>query len=299
MLLFQLAKPMMDPLMKKRKAEVNERLQEKEKKPKVDEPVVDQITNKSAPYADKAYPEQIALKKEKMLSVLAQLTKEIKKANEKILGYIKKQMEVNNKLICPFDGVIESPLITQYRNKCDFTVGKSLSRYWVVTFLMFSLQLGLNPETNELTIGFRVSTYKEGSCAVGPACHLAFIPEAMKNTVQLFETYFRNSSREPFNPEDHSGFWRQLLVRANVVGDVLVIVIVNKAGATEEEMNSIKDELKLFAAKNNIGSLYFQELAPRRSGEDPGVEHLFGNVNLIERLCGLEFSISPLAFFQV
>lgn len=117
--------------------------------------------------------------------------------------------------------------------------------------------------------------------------------------MKLFESYFRKSKKSAFNPEDHSGFWRQLLIRVNLIGDVLVIVMVNKAGATDEEMITTKNDLKLFAEAENISSLYFQVLAPRRSGEDPPVEHLSGKTELVERLCDLEFSISPLAFFQV
>lgn len=114
---------MMDPLIRKRKAEATE-TSKKDKIPKVTEPVIDQILKKSAPYSDKSYSEQIALKNEKMINVLALLTKEIKKANEKLLSFIQKQKEANNNLICDFEGVIESPIVTQYRNKCDFTVGK-------------------------------------------------------------------------------------------------------------------------------------------------------------------------------
>lgn len=159
---------------------------------------------------------------------------------------------------------------------------------------------GLNPETGELTLGFRISTYKEGSYAVGPISHLEFIPDAMRDIVGVFETHFRSSGRKAYNPEDHSGFWRQVLVRSNLAGEVLAIVAVHPQNLTVEELDSVKNDLKILGEANkNVASLYFQALGPKKSGEDPPLEHVMGSIHLVEKLCGLEFSISPLAFFQV
>lgn len=164
---------------------------------------------------------------------------------------------------------------------------------------MYRAIAGVNPDTDELTLGFRVSTYKEGSIAVGPISHLAFISDAMQEVVRVFEMHFRASGRKAFNPEDHSGFWRQILVRSNLAGEVLVIVMVHPQDLSTEEMESVKNELKSVAEANKIASLYFQALGKKQSGEDPPLQHITGATNLVEKLCGLEFSISPLAFFQV
>ena len=157
----------------------------------------------------------------------------------------------------------------------------------------------MNPETDELTLGFRVSTYKEGSYAVGPVSHLTFISDAMREIVRVFEEHFRASGRMPYNPEDHSGFWRQVLVRTNLAGEVLAIAQVHPQNLSTEEIDSVKSELKKIAEANKVVSLYFEAVGPKKSGEDPPLEHLMGSAHLVEKLCGLEFSISPLAFFQV
>lgn len=159
--------------------------------------------------------------------------------------------------------------------------------------------IGVNPETDVLTLGFRVSTYKEGSIAVGPIDHLAFIPDAMKEVVRVFEAYFRASNRKAYNPEDHSGFWRQVLVRTNLLGETMAIVAIHPQNLSPEELLTLKNELKTVAEENKIVSLYFQAMGPKKPGEEPPLEHLMGTTHLVEKLCGLEFSISPQAFFQV
>ncbi|XP_057378243.1 tRNA (uracil-5-)-methyltransferase homolog A-like [Daphnia carinata] len=277
----KLAKPMQDPLIKKRKAEADAEGQKKAKKePKGESlPIVEQITKKTVPYAGKPYSEQLTLKHQDMMTVLKKLTKEVRNAHSQAGSFIQKK-KVAYGAICELAEIIPSPVSGKYRNKCEFTVG-------------------VNPETDELTLGFRVSTYKEGSYAVGPVSHLAFISDAMREIVSVFEAHFRASGRKPYNPEDHSGFWRQVLVRTNLAGEVLAVVQVHPQNLSVEELESVKNDLNKVAEANKVVSLYFEAAGPKKPGEDPPLEHVMGSTHLIEKLCGLEFSISPLAFFQV
>ena len=292
---------MQDPLIRKRKANAEG---EGEKKPRICEPINDQVTKKTVPYAGKPYEEQLSLKKEEMLAVLKKLTKEVKEANYKDLYFLKKKIEAHQGYICDFAEMIPSPVLEKYRNKCEFTAGNLffahlLKLHHINTLTHdISCVIGVNPETDELTLGFRVSTYKGGSIAVGPVSHLAFISDAMQKVVSVFEAHFRASGRKAFNPEDHSGFWRQILVRSNLAGEVLVIVMVHPQDLSTEEIESVKNELKSLAEANKIASLYFQAVGKKQSGEDPPLQHVTGATHLVEKLCGLEFTISPLAFFQ-
>lgn len=279
----KLAKPMQDPLIKKRKAEA-EADPERQKKAKNELkgepiPIAEQITRKTVPFAGKTYSEQLTLKHQDMMTVLKKLTKEVRNAHQQAGHFIQKK-KVAHGAICELAEIIPSPVSEKYRNKCEFTVG-------------------VNPETDELTLGFRVSTYKEGSYAVGPVSHLAFISDAMREIVGVFEAHFRASGRKPYNPEDHSGFWRQVLVRTNLAGEVLAVVQVHPQNLSVEELESVKNDLKKVAEANKVISLYFEAVGPKKPGEDPPLEHVMGSTHLVEKLCGLEFSISPLAFFQV
>lgn len=121
----------------------------------------------------------------------------------------------------------------------------------------------------------------------------------MMEVIPVFEKHFRSSGRAAFNPEDHSGFWRQVTVRTNLQNHVLVMVAVNPLNVTPVEMESVKKELEVLGKENNIHSLYIHLVGQKKSGEEPPLEHILGATHLVERLCDLEFSISPLAFFQV
>lgn len=117
---------MQDPLIKKRKAAEAE-AQGEEKRPRVEVPIADQIVLKAAPYAHKTYDEQLEIKKKDMVKVLTNLTREIKKLHYQIKPYIRAQEAVNSGLICPFLGIIPSPVREKYRNKCDFTIGNNIT----------------------------------------------------------------------------------------------------------------------------------------------------------------------------
>ncbi len=135
--------------------------------------------------------------------------------------------------------------------------------------------------------------------AVGPISHLTFIPDAMKTAVQLFETHFRSSGRKPFDPKDQSGFWRQLLLRSNLEGKILAIVMVHTQNLTTDDMEQVKMDLRSLIDGTIISSLYFQSFGFKNSKEEPPIHHLAGSTHLLEKLCGLEFAISPLASFPV
>lgn len=120
----KLAKALQDPLIKKRKAEEEELEKDDQKKMKTTESVEVQIKKVTVPYVDKPYDEQLKLKRVEMEKFLADLTREIIKANEKIKPFVRIQKKKFNGLVCPLVDVIPSPATEKYRNKCEFTVGK-------------------------------------------------------------------------------------------------------------------------------------------------------------------------------
>ena len=122
---------MQDPLIKNRKSEAEN---QNEKRLKSDESVEDQVKNVTVSLSHEPYAKQMEIKKKEMHSVLAKLTQEIRKANFKIKPHIDKQIEINNGLICPFSDVVESPVTSKYRNKCEFTVGKAYVKFPLFSF---------------------------------------------------------------------------------------------------------------------------------------------------------------------
>lgn len=83
---------------------------------------------KAAPFANMNYNEQLELKRTTMINTLEILAGKIGDANYLVSEYVDKQKELNSGLICPFQGVIPSPVCDQYRNNFNFTIGKSLNQ---------------------------------------------------------------------------------------------------------------------------------------------------------------------------
>jgi hypothetical protein len=48
---------------------------------------------------------------------------------------------------------------------------------------------------------------------------------------------------EPYNPVDHSGYWKTILVRTNVKGEAMVCVGAHCQSLTEEEVDAWKAEI--------------------------------------------------------
>lgn len=121
-----MAKPVQDPLIKKRKAEAEAEIdgEKKARKELKNETltITEQITKKTVPYAGKTYSEQLSLKKQDMLTVLKKLTKEVRNAHQKAGNFIQSK-KVAFGAICEFTEMIPSPVSEKYRNKCEFTVG--------------------------------------------------------------------------------------------------------------------------------------------------------------------------------
>ena len=155
---------------------------------------------------------------------------------------------------------------------------------------------GLNPDTEQLTIGHRIRG--DSSWAVKPISDLTYIPDAIKKAVEILENHFRSSGREPYHPEGRSGFWRHLRLRSNLDGQVLALVMVHQQDLTSDDLDEIKSKLRSLIKDTPIVSLHFQ-VVPSSHMEKQDVELIAGSTHIIEKMCGLQFAISPLASFQV
>lgn len=183
-------------------------------------------------------------------------------------------------------------------NLISLLVNKIYKHINLFSWIHNIFSIGVNPETKLLTVGFR-NCYD-----VNPIHHHAFIPDAMKTAVQLFETHFKSSGRKAYEPysDDLSGFWRQLLLRTNIDGQILAVAIVHPQDLTPDDMEQVKANLRSLVEGTHISSLFFEATESKYvSKERPidGIEHLYGSTHLLEKLCGLELSISPLTSFPV
>lgn len=120
--------------------------------------------------------------------------------------WMDKQRKKNNGFICELLDIVGSPITESYRNKCEFTIG-------------------IDDETKLPTVGFRLSSYDKGCIGVAPVQNLNHIPEQMKAAVQRFQIFIRKSKYTVFSPEDHSGYFRQLVIRVSNFTEELMLIV--------------------------------------------------------------------------
>ncbi|XP_061458313.1 tRNA (uracil-5-)-methyltransferase homolog A [Rhineura floridana] len=292
----RLAKPKADPIIKKRKREEEEGGEMKEqaaaKCPELskngrEEPLSKQIADVVTPLWNISYEEQLAKKEQECEQVLLKLTREIGNNNRALLPWLFVQKEKYGGLCCSLEGVKASPLQTEYRNKCEFLIG-------------------IGPNQEDKTVGFRLGKYKGGTCAVVEPFDTIHIPAVTKKVVKAFQDYIRSTPYGVYSPETYEGHWKQLTVRTSRNGHIMAIAYFNPQKLNKEELMELQTSLAKYFMEgtgkdSGITSLYFVQEGQRKSPnrEDLTLEHVAGDKYIYEDLLGLKFRISPHAFFQV
>lgn len=227
-------------------------------------PIEERIAKSATPFAHLPYDEQLSMKQEMAFNVLKKLGREVSRLNPGLQDFIRWQKLRRKGSICELDPIIPSPVVDGYRNKCEFTVG-------------------VNSDSGAPTIGFRVSSYKEGNISVGPIDDLKHISDKMKKVVKSVEEYIRSTLYDPFNPMTHDGVWRQVTLRTSSNGDCMVIVHVHPQQLEPGDIQAIKDGLIDYCSTN---------------GEEAGVTSLYCVVSG-QRLVQLDYCIFRGCLFEV
>ncbi|ODN01495.1 tRNA (uracil-5-)-methyltransferase A [Orchesella cincta] len=264
------AKAAEDPLVKKRLCDDVDKVEEGFVP---NESIADSIRRVTTPWWNVPYDIQL----ERKMTLISDVFREMK------TGILSAHSQLKNtSVLC--NGIVEkikpSPVTEHYRNKCEFSIG-------------------YNPESKEKTVGFRLSSYKRGSTAVGPIDTVTHLPNFMVQSALKFQDFVRQSKFEVYDPETHDGCFRQLTVRVTSKDDVMLMVLLSDKKITPEDFQSLKDELKNSFSKENIKSFYVKLLNDHGQPDKTPPELLFGSETITEKLMGLKFEISPEAFFQV
>ncbi|XP_011300538.1 tRNA (uracil-5-)-methyltransferase homolog A [Fopius arisanus] len=280
------AKPAPDPFIKRKIESQND----SSKKQKLEEsetisPEL-QVKASTTPLWNIPYPKQLEIKFKEIRSVVEKLGQTIWKQNAPLSKWIQQQEIKNDGLICELLPILSADETEEYRNKCEFTVGKSR-------------------DGKEIVIGFRLSSYAAGSTAVGPIDDLCHIPKSMKTAVKLFQEFIRDSKLEPYDPVNHQGYWSQITARTTRLNHLMLIIVIHPQELSDGELTTLKESICRFFEEEgkeaNVTSLYFQTITRRDPrGEGGGsLEHLSGSEYIEEKLLDMKFRVSPQAFFQV
>ncbi|XVE79741.1 hypothetical protein DITRI_Ditri14bG0081200 [Diplodiscus trichospermus] len=272
------------------------------------------------PLAHMPYGEQLEHKKNSVVQMLKKLTRNARKAcpnGVSLPEWVLKSRERGG-LPCELEGIIESPVVNGYRNKCEFSVGYS--------------------QQGKPTVGFMLGNFREGVTAVEEPVDCPNVSKIACKYSSVFQEYLQQSSLPIWNRFKNTGFWRQLTVRegrsagkvvdenleANI-SEVMLIVQVCSVGFDDEQKTSEFERLaQAFAAGAAANSptlpltaFIIQDHqgisnvapadAPLRSIPIPKAEdglQLDTTNNVVEArihdcISNLRFSISPTAFFQV
>ena len=242
-----------------------------------DRPVTERIKSAVTPLADKDYKDQLEHKNKTIKELLEKLKKEFMKQN----GFFKSHGVTEEDLV-HLEDFIPSPATEEYRNKCEFSIGK-------------------HPETGETAVGFRLASYRKGCTAVANIDHLPNVSATMKSIVKHFEDFVKNSQYEPFDNISQKGYWKQLTVRQGFrTNDLLVWAVLHPQELTDEEKTDLEQKFMSHFEGQNVTSLNIQYLGPRQKGQpDPVVKCVTGQKYIEEKLMGLTFKVSPQAFFQI
>ncbi|XP_025200708.1 tRNA (uracil(54)-C(5))-methyltransferase homolog-B-like isoform X1 [Melanaphis sacchari] len=178
--------------------------------------------------------------------------------------------------------ISSSPQIDEYRNKDEFNFRPGI-------------------DGNPKTLGFFVSNPSNGNIYCVPTMKLINMKQSHKDIAQVFEAFVRKSELPVSYDHMDGGFWRGIIVRSNLKGDIMVIVVANPRGYTNEimldEQRRFNDFLK--SININIHSLYFHPSLHTRSSKDSTFILVDGNKYIYEDLCRFKFRISPDSFFQI
>ncbi|KAG7241362.1 hypothetical protein INR49_025562, partial [Caranx melampygus] len=285
----KLAKPKVDPILRKRKQEEGEGAGRQPPSKRAEgndeeEPLSVQIANVVTPLWNVPYEEQLRRKEQEVVGVLQRLAKEIGSTNKAMLPWLFAQKGKYNKMCCPLEAIQPSPTQTEYRNKCEFLIS-------------------VGADGEDKTIGFRLGKYKGGSCAVvGPteSCHVS--AEAKRVVAEFQKLSGITASTTPYSvysPETYEGHWKQLTVRTTRTNEAMAVVFFNPQKLEEEELDALKSSMRKHFIEgegkdSGVTSLYFVREGQRKSPnpEDLPCELVGGENCIHEELLGLRFRIS-------
>ncbi|XP_035494907.2 tRNA (uracil-5-)-methyltransferase homolog A isoform X2 [Scophthalmus maximus] len=290
----RLAKPKVDPILKKRKQEEEDGEgaggQPPSKRAEADqeeEPLSVQIANVVTPLWNVPYEEQLRRKEQEVVGVLQRLAKEIGDTNKAMLPWLFAQKGKYNRMCCPLEAIKPSPTQTDYRNKCEFLIS-------------------VGADGEDKTVGFRLGKYKGGSCAVVGPAETRHVSVEAKRVVSEFQKFIRTTPYSVYSPETYEGHWKQLTVRTTRTKQAMAMVFFNPQQLEEDKLDALKSSMTEYFTEgegkaSGVTSLYFVREGQRKSPnpEDLPCELVAGDTCIHEELLGLKFRISPHSFFQV
>eukprot|EP01147_Barroeca_monosierra_P002022 gene2022-5095_t len=282
-------KPMEDPFIKRRNEQGARQLEGTTKRPKVIDidpniPPLEQVADRVCPLWRVPYDDQLITKRGIVVTTLRNIARKLKKMP--LAGdWLNQATSQYAGLPCELLDTVPSPLIDEYRTKCEFTIGTG-------------------PDGTEKTIGFRLGSYSDGSITVVEPTLCRNVPEVAKTIARHMQDYLKESPLSNFCLITHQGAWRQLLVRSTSIGQSLAVLYIQDKHIDQETLTNECNRLKIFAEEVGMPAdvimVQVDNSASCMDTNRPPPIMIKGKQPFIsEKLLDLEFRISPDSFFQV
>lgn len=271
------------------------------------------------PLGHMQYKDQLEHKKNNLMQILKKLTRNARRAcpnGVPLPQWILNSREIGG-LPCNLEGIIESPLVEGYRNKCEFSVGYS--------------------QQGKPSVGFMLGNFREGVTAVEEPTDCPNVSSISCKFVSIFQEFLQKSELPIWNRFNNIGFWRQLTVREgrkcgttsdmesieSSIAEVMLIIQVSTKGFDD---GLVRGEFEKMAEAFSTGAsvtspalpltaLVVQDhqgisnvaptdsplctlVIPKPGSEaEPATNDVEARIH--DYIGNLQFSISPTAFFQV
>lgn len=285
------ASPRFDPFAKRQKtdeAESSEKNLEEKGEAFKEPPTEADINSQVCPMWDKDYDHQIRYKSTSLRAILKlskqliKLCPTLRRDHPKLFEWTQK----NAQICCQFDGVEPSPVLNGYRNKCEFNVGP------------------------DGTIGFRVGRYKDGSESVYKVpANCPIVSKKMFEIIGKLQCYLKDQTKtklKGFSNATHEGHVRQVTLRTNRDGEVLVIIDMHPQdlSPTDEEFEIKAIVTELTKDDKIIGIFFNLSERGHLSNAQKTLKLAYGQDHIVEYLevepeKPLRFHIGPTSFFQI
>ena len=179
-----------------------------------------------------------------------------------------------------WEGVKQSPVRQEYRNKMEFSFGDE--------YKDGPLALGMHKR------GSFHDIVNVSDCQIVDADYRKILTRTLE--------YARESGLPYYHRMRHTGFFRHLLVRKAVkTGEILIDLVTTTESEFEKEFDGQRWVKKLLSLELNgtiVGILHTKNDSVADVVKDEGTEILYGQDYFYEELLGLKFKITPFSFFQ-
>lgn len=175
-----------------------------------------------------------------------------------------------------WEGIVPSPVQTEYRNKMEFSFGDEY-------------------KDGPLALGM----HKRGSfhdiVNVGACC---IVDEDYRKILETTLDFAKETGLSYYHKMRHTGYFRHLLVRKAVKTGQILIDIITTSEAVMDEEKWVEKLCGLSLDGEIAGILHTHNDSVADAVKDEGTRILYGQGFFFEELLGLKFKITPFSFFQ-